>query len=94
MTNIVNLSGKQATEAAVPNPEVIKAIEELLQLAQDGQIQHFIAVFSDGKGPPCDLYAGAGEARHAMALIGGMELCKHTMLMSFYQETMRHTDFT
>lgn len=93
MSNVVTMSGKTAAAALEPNAQIVKALEEILEEAKSGRIQHLVAVFSDGAAPPSDLYIGSGEPQHVMVLIGGMELCKHTMLMSQYQESAANTAF-
>ena len=87
MSKVVTLSGAQSAAALEPQPAIIEAIEQMLAAAKVGNIQHLIAVFTDGRSAPVDLYQGSGEPWHVAALIGGMELCKHTMLMSPYQES-------
>lgn len=87
--NVVNLGGRQAAVARQPNPDVIQALEILLQEARDGQIQHLVAIHSDGVSAPVDFYVGSGEPAHVLGLIGGMELCKQTMLMEWSTEVPR-----
>lgn len=86
MTNIVTLAGGQSAAALEPQQGIVDALENLLAAAKAGGIQHLVAVFTDGKSAPGDLYQGSGEPWHVAALIGGMELCKHTMLMTQYHE--------
>jgi hypothetical protein len=86
--NVVKLEGGQSASALEPQPAMIKALEEMLADAKAGRIQHLVAVFTDGHSPPTDLYQGSGEPWHVAALIGGMELCKHTMLMTQYHESV------
>lgn len=87
MTNIRSIAGgKQSATALEPNTEIVETLQRLLADAQAGQIQHLVAVYTDGRSAPVDLYQGSGEPWHVVALIGGMELCKHTMLMTQYQE--------
>lgn len=88
---VVTLDGKHAAVGGEPNPNVIATLEEMLQHAKDGRIQHLVAVFGDGVAPPNDLYVGSGEAAHVMSLIGGIDLCKHTLLTDLYEITARHT---
>lgn len=87
MSKIVSIDGRPTAYALQPQPTVINALEELLAEAKAGRIQHLVAVFSDGVGFPIDVYVGTGEAGHVLKLIGGMELCKHTMLMSQFEKT-------
>jgi hypothetical protein len=93
MSNVVTMSGKTPAVAQEPNAKIIAALEQMLQEAKDGRIQQLAAIYSDGAAPPSDLYVGSGEPVHAMALIGGLELCKHTMLMSFYQDSAADTAY-
>lgn len=86
MSKVVTLGGNQSAAALEPQKAIIEAIEKMLAEAKAGNIQHLIAVFTDGRSAPVDLYQGSGEPWHVAALIGGMELCKHTMLMSQFQE--------
>lgn len=83
MTNVVALADAKGENPA-PNQSVIEALETMLREARDGQIQHLAAAYSDGASPPTDLYAGNGTPAAVSMLIGGMELCKHTMLMNQY----------
>lgn len=86
MTNVVSLVGAQSAAALEPQPKIIEALETILSAAKDGQVQHLVVVYSDGKSAPTDTYQGSGEPGHVAALIGGMELCKQTMLMSQFHE--------
>ena len=85
MSNIVSMAGKQSASSMEPNAGIIEALEQILEEAKAGRIQHFAAAYTDGKAPPSDLYMGSGEPAHVMMLIGGLEMCKHTMLMTQYQ---------
>jgi len=87
MSNVVTFAGEQSAAALEPQAAIIEALEQLLADAKAGHIQHLVAVFTDGRSAPNDLYQGSGEPWHVAALIGGMELCKHTMLMSQYQQS-------
>lgn len=87
MTNIVTLGGGQASIAMQPNQDVIKALEQMLDDAKAGRIQHIIAIHSDGKSMPFDLYQGSGEPWQVAALLGAMDLCKFTILTEWFRET-------
>lgn len=80
MSNVVNLGGGQASAARAPVIEVIETLEEMLADAREGRIQDLIAIVCDGEGACTDLYAGSGEVRPMIQLVGTMELCKHTIL--------------
>lgn len=90
MAKVVKIGGGQSASALEPQPEIIKVLEEMLADAKAGRIQHLVTVFTDGRSPPIDTYQGSGEPWHVAALIGGMELCKHTMLMTQYSESSVH----
>ena len=87
MSKVVTLVGNQAASALEPRKEIIKALEEVLAQAKEGRVQHIVVVYSDGQSPSVDLYQGSGEPQQVASLIGGMELCKHTMLMSQFHES-------
>jgi hypothetical protein len=87
MSNVVTLAGQQAAAALEPRKEIIDALEDILAQAKEGRVQHIVVVFSDGLTAPADLYQGSGEPHQVYTLIGGMELCKLTMLMSNFHET-------
>jgi hypothetical protein len=87
MSKIITFAGTQLAAALEPQPAIIAAIEHMLEEAKAGRIQHLVAVFNDGHSTPIDLYQGSGEPWHVAALIGGMELCKHTMLRSMDGES-------
>ena len=86
MSKVVSLAGTPSSASMEPNKPIIDALVSMLQEARDGRIQHLAAVYTDGRGPPCDLYIGTGEPEQAMMLVGGMEMCKHTMLMTQYNQ--------
>ena len=87
MSKVVSISDKPVAALRIPQPSIVETLEKLLADAMDGRIQHLIAVYSDGVAPPTDCYVGTGEPAHVMQLIGGMELCKHTILMGAFEET-------
>lgn len=86
MSKVVTLAGNQAAASLEPRKEIIEALEEVLAQAKEGRVQHIVIVYSDGQTPPVDIYQGSGEPHHVSTLIGGMELCKLTMLMSNFKE--------
>lgn len=76
MSNVVDLKGHPAMEARQPRADVIEACEDLLAMAQAGELQGFVAgmQFADGS---------AGVSRggsSTMALIGAIEEAKFRML--------------
>lgn len=91
MSNVVNMGGKQASSAMLPNVKVIEALQQLLDDAKSGQVQHIIAIASDGRSMPFDMYVGSGEQEQVMMLVGSMELCKHTMLAHMHHESADYT---
>mgnify|MGYP007011825765 CR=1 FL=1 len=91
MTKVVSLTGNVSALAQEPQPQVIEALEKLLDEAKSGRIQHIAAVYTDGAAMPMDIYAGTGEPDHVLRLVGSMELCKHTMLMGMFQETTSYS---
>ena len=89
MSKVVSFgSGGQSAAALEPQPTIIEALEKILAEAKDGRVQHLAIIYSDGRSAPVDLYQGSGEPEHVSTLIGGMELCKLTMLMSQFRETL------
>lgn len=91
MSKVIRMTGHVADVAGEPNKEVIEAVERMLDEARHGKIQHIICITSDGKHPPQDFYAGSGEPTQVMTMVGIMELCKHTILMNFYDEERSDT---
>lgn len=78
--NVISISGRPLSAATQPNEQVISALEMMLDAAKSGQIQQVVAVWVDAQGMPRDLCQGSGEAWQVMAMIGGLELCKATLV--------------
>lgn len=79
MSNVIGIGGKETAAAMLPNKSVIECVQNLLDEAKAGRMQHIAAVFGDGVHPPTDCYAGTGEVAHVMMIIGGLEVCKMTL---------------
>jgi hypothetical protein len=76
---VVSLRGEAFSQPGEPNPNVIKELESLLELARNGQINGlaFVDHWSDQSGIG---HCHAGHVSYAM--VGKLELLKSQMLKS------------
>lgn len=80
MINVVDLTGHQSTKAAAVQPGVVSLLRDLLTQAEAGQIQHVACVWLNAQAVPYDAYSGGGDPQEVVALVGAVELFKHTVL--------------
>ena len=98
MSNVISINGGKPDPNAPPsdNPErmpewqtdMIKMLENLVEEAKAGRITDIAAVFMNGHESPGDMYVGGGDGTSIAAIIGGLELCKHTLLLGQHRENI------
>lgn len=80
MGDVIGLTGEVAACAGQPNEEVIKLLEDVLEQARAGNVQHIAMVYLDQNGTPSDAYAPGGASYELIPLVGGLEICKATLV--------------
>lgn len=79
--NVINIhGGEPPISAGIPQPALISFLEELLAHARSGFVQHVAAVWIDKTGFVGDGHAPGCNNYDLIPLIGGLEVCKHTLL--------------
>lgn len=88
--NVISLDGGGPPKAAaVPRPDLIAFLEDMLAQAKSGHLQQVAAVFMDHTGFVGDGHSPVVERHELIPIIGGLEVCKHTLLQlaGFWKET-------
>src|SRR5262249_9513867 len=78
--NVGDMGGRGTTQSPPPPPQCIELIKMLLERAESGDLRQIAVVWVDGTGRPTDAYAPGAEASELIPIIGGLELCKATLL--------------
>jgi hypothetical protein len=79
MTKVIGLHGKEVVDPREPDPEVIKAARDLLELAENGEINGFAASLSFHDHSTGDLYEGV----LGMAMVGRLVWLQMQILKEF-----------
>lgn len=80
MADIIDMAGAKSKKAGEPNAELITFLTGLLDLAKDGQIQQVAAIWVAPDGVVGDGYSPGGHPDELYGIIGGLEVCKATLL--------------
>lgn len=80
MADVVDLGGRPSKRAATPSAPVIALLRHLLADAESGQLQQLAVVCVDANGVTTDAYSPGGHPLELYPVIGGLEVCKATLL--------------
>lgn len=78
--NVIGIGGRATTKARAAVPQVVSMCEMLLERAKSGDLRQLAFVYVDGTGRPTDGYGPGGPPEELIPIIGGLELCKATLL--------------
>lgn len=81
MSNVIAMGGGSARQAAQPVPSVIALLEDVLERARSGNVQHVAVCWIEADGSPIDAHAPGGNVLGVdiVSLIGSLEVCKTTI---------------
>lgn len=80
MADVVGIDGRKTTKSLEPRAEVVSLLKDLLARAEDGSLRQIAVVFIDQTGRAMDGYAPGAAPDEMIPIIGGLELCKATLL--------------
>jgi hypothetical protein len=80
VSKIIGLHGDATTKGREPIPAVVEVLEQLLERARTGDLRQLAFVYVDGTGRPTDGYVPGAPPEELIPIIGGLELCKATLL--------------
>lgn len=79
--DIIGIDGRERPRTGA-QPEVVELARKVLDLAESGELQQLAVVGADRDGGTFDAYAPGGpiETMRILPVIGGLELCKATLV--------------
>lgn len=77
--NVVGIGGK-TSKGVTPIPQCVALLKDLLAKAEAGHLRQIAFVWIDETGYILDGYAPGAPPHELIPIVGGLELCKATLL--------------